>query len=965
MALKKDRLVFWLIVLAGVLLSAGRFIGPGINQEPAPLIINEFMAANTHGLTDEDGDYSDWIEIHNTGATPINLAGWALSDDPADPAKWRFPDMSLAGYSYLIVSASGKDRKPAGVDAPLHTNFKLQREGEFLALYNLLDDRLHIAATKTTPQFEDVSYGLQDPGAGYGYLATATPGQANQSDLLWAGVVAEVQASAGRGFYETAFTVELSSATPGATIRYTLDGSPPTETEGLVYNAPISIDQTTLLRAAAFKANFRAAPVTTYSYIFLDQVLAQPGQPPGFPKTWGVYRETYKTAVEGETVPTDYEMDPEIVNHPLYRQTIKDDLKSIPSISLVLDRADFDIYTRPRERGPEWERPVSVEFIDPAAPGQSFQINAGLRIQGDIGRQEYIPKHSFRLFFRTEYGPGMLNYPLFPDSPVESFDTLILRGGVQSSYVSVWTPRRRAATYTEDQWLRESQIEMSGLGSHGRFVHLYLNGLYWGLYNLVERPDEAFGESYFKVDKEDWYAFNHDGIVNGSQEDIQELFERFVYTDDPVAKYQGIKPHLDTANFADYLILNWYAGTGDWPENNWYAGMPGSDGKLRYFIWDGELTWRDGAKIHLGQPNLPGYLWPNTVNLFFEALIQNPDFKLELADRLYKHLFNDGALTDARAQARWQRLNQIINRAIVGETARWGDAQEEQPLTREDWLEAVDDILQRMEGNGARLIAQAREAGYYPELDPPVFNQQGGQVTPDFKLIMSLSPPDTASPSGQIYYTTTGSDPRAAGTGQISPDAVLYQAPLVFTTTTHVKARLFDGQSWSALNEATFSPVAQDYDLHISEIMYNPPGPDELEFIELKNSGQHPFDLAGMYFEGIRFHFPAHTPMLEPGETLILVHNPEAFAENYPQMSIFGRYDGQLSNQGELIALKDRWGNVIFSLTYDDENGWPLSPDGRGDSLILINPHENPNDPKNWRASATQGGSPGTVEFSE
>jgi hypothetical protein len=270
-----------------------------------------------------------------------------------------------------------------------------------------------------------------------------------------------------------------------------------------------------------------------------------------------------------------------------------------------------------------------------------------------------------------------------------------------------------------------------------------------------------------------------------------------------------------------------------------------------------------------------------------------------------------------------------------------------------------------MEGNGARLIAQAREAGYYPEIDPPVFNQQGGQVTPDFKLIMALSSPDAANKSGQIYFTTTGADPRVTGTGQISPDAMLYQAPVVFTTTTHVKARLFDGQRWSALNEAIFSPVAQDYDLHISEIMYNPPGQDELEFIELKNSGQHPFDLAGMYFEGIGFHFPAHTTMIEPGQTLILVHNPEVFAETYPQAPIFGRYDGQLSNQGEQVMLKDRLGNPIVSLTYDDENGWPLSSDGRGDSLILINLHGNPDDPKNWRASATPGGSPGVAEFPE
>ena len=136
----------------------------------------------------------------------------------------------------------------------------------------------------------------------YGYLTTATPGEPNDTTLLWAGLVAPVSFSVDRGFYEAPFTLELSSPTPGSTIRYTTDGSQPDEENGTPYTEPIEINATTLVRAVAFKPNFRPSSGSTHTYIFLDEVLTQPQDPPGFPKTWGGY--------EGRPVRADYEMGP-------------------------------------------------------------------------------------------------------------------------------------------------------------------------------------------------------------------------------------------------------------------------------------------------------------------------------------------------------------------------------------------------------------------------------------------------------------------------------------------------------------------------------------------------------------------------------------------------------------------------------------------------------------------------------
>jgi hypothetical protein len=795
---KRKSTLFWTLIIAGPLLIAPWLLYASARENSDVIVINEFMAANKSSLADEDGDFSDWIELYNPGPRPAKLIGYALTDAATQPEKWPLPDITLGSREYLLIFASGKDRKiPA---AKLHANFRLNQHGEFLGLYNILDDQFAATIQPTFPQqFDDVAYG-HSPGSPdeltYGYLAAPTPGQPNEA-VLWTGLVAPVNFSAKRGLYKSPFTLELSTATPGAAIYYTTDGSEPTATHGTIYTEPIPIDRTIAIRAIAFAPNLRPAPTNTYTYIFLDDVLAQPQNPPGFPKTWGGY--------QGSPAPADYEMDPEVINDPRYNGDIEAVLQSIPGLFLTMDMQSFhNLYANPKRRGRAWERPVSVEFFDPRNQG-GFQVNAGLRIQGELGRSEFMPKHPFRLFFRNEYGAGKLNYPLFPDSPVETFDTLILRSGVNRSFAGY--PERendiRLTTYTRDEWLRDSQLAMSGSGARGIFVHLYLNGLYWGLYNLVERPDDDFMASYFGGVKEDWQFISHEETLTTDSDRFKTLHQLAAagHLADPI-NYAKINAYLDTPHFIDYLILNWYAGNIDWAFNNWYTGVERSAGQVKYFVWDGERTWYDGAEIFMDKAE---YLErPNLVTPLFEALLQNPDFKMALADHLYKHLYHDGALTEANAQARWIHLNNIIEQAIIAESARWGDSRFEPPLTQADWFKARDDVLAQMEGNAARLIELARAAGYYPQIDPPIFNQHGGAVEPGFEVVMTL--PDKSN-GGIIYITTGGSDPRLPESGAIAPNATPYESPLRLTTPTHLKARIWKDNIWSALHEATFTII--------------------------------------------------------------------------------------------------------------------------------------------------------------
>jgi hypothetical protein len=973
--IKRKRILFWVVTLAALLFGAVPLASTEIGEASSDLIINEFVAANGAGLVDEDGDHSDWIEIYNRSDQPVNLSGWSLTDDAGQPEKWTFPNITLNGHHYLVVFASGKDRKPVEANAHLHTNFRLKRSGEFFGLYSIFEQRfMDEISPPFAGQLRDVAYGRYGAGPVFGYFPTPTPGGPNDPTPHWIDVVAPVEFSVQRGIYDEPILLELQTATPGAAIRYTLDGSEPTETKGLTFVHPLHIDRTTLVRAMAFKPGYRPAEVTTHTFIFLADVLHQPAQPPGFPTTWGTHLIDFAGYRAGSPVMPDYEMDPDIVDDPRYRQLLLDGLTSIPTLSLVTDMANLDIYSKPHDRGLAWERPVSVELIDPGGEQPGFQLNAGLRIQGGVGRWAYMPKHSFRLFFQGSYGPTKLEYPLFPDSPVERFDTLTLRGGVNKSFAGrprgEGTTDHKQAVYARDEWTRASQIAMSGVGSHGLFVHLYLNGLYWGLYNVVERPDASFTSAYFGGQKEDWLAIVQGVTVTDAGElpgeTISGARDRFDALQQLVAngdlaepeKYAAVKSYLDVTEFVDYMILNWYAGNQDWADNNWYAGVQNPSGQLKYFVWDAENTWDRQAWVDLGDTGILGR--PNLIKPLFEALIQNPDFRMELADRMYAHLFNDGALTEANATARWLELTNHLDPAIVAESARWGDVRYDNPITREDWLAARDKVLERMAGNVARLIQEAREAGYYPKLDPPEFSTVE-EATGGIRLTLT-------APTGAIYYTTDGADPRQPVTGLLAPNARPYSGPLVLSATTDLKARTRNDrspipeQNWSALHEATFWLTEPDPRLRITEIMYNPIGGGDYEFIELKNTGADVVDLSGLSFSGIRFDFPPNTPPLAPGEALVLARNAAAFAERYPGVSIAGIFQGQLSNQGETISLLDSEGQLIVSVSYDDENGWPVSPDGRGDSLVLVNLTGDPNDARSWRASTVLFGSPSRDE---
>lgn len=248
----------------------------GVNVTLAPPELAEFLADNGGSLKDEDGDASDWIELRNPNPFTLELAGYFLTDNPLNLRQWEFPATRLPPHGYSIVFASGKDRR--NLTSELHTNFRLDAKGDCLALVDR--DGVHVlqqfpadypTTKKFLPQLKEVSYGIGLGGAS-GFFRPASPGTSN--GVAYAGIVSDTKLSADRGFYQSNFVVAITSETPEAVIRYTTNRSEPTATEGLIYNNPIPIAQTTILRAAAFKEGWAPTDVDTHTYVFLSNVVA-------------------------------------------------------------------------------------------------------------------------------------------------------------------------------------------------------------------------------------------------------------------------------------------------------------------------------------------------------------------------------------------------------------------------------------------------------------------------------------------------------------------------------------------------------------------------------------------------------------------------------------------------------------------------------------------------------------------
>ncbi len=966
--------VSYLILVAGAWVLGSAQLSA---QEPV-FRISEFLAVNDNGFEDQDGDRPDWVEIENLTDASQNLSDWYLSDDPDNPTKWKAPSFRVPETGFRLLLASGKD-KHSIFQRDVHMNFSLSRSAGFLSLAN--PDGEIVQTIAYPAQRTDVAYGFDASGE----IGFMTPTSEASNGGLLLGEVADTKFSVDRGFYSEAFEVAITTETEGARILYTIDGAVPDQGTlfggqvGDVYEGPIRIDQTTTLRAAAFKEGHLSSNVDTHTYIFAEQVIRQPNDPPGFPDRWVNF-------------PADYGMDARVVDDPAYRDEIVDGLTSIPSMSVVMPVDELfgrerGIYARSSDRGPESERAASVELIHPDG-SRGFQEDCGVRVHG-FGWRDHnnTRKHSLRLEFRERYGKTKLDYPLFPDAPVERFDSIVLRSQGSKGWQDFRDPEQ--SQYLHDTFARDLAREMGKVDGHATYVHLYLNGLYWGLFNPVERPDADFAAEYFGGDAEDYDAVNRRTTTNEAIDgDLEAYNEMIALAQSGVRSledYEAIQEYLDIDDLIDYMLIHQYTTNRDGPEefnSNNMRGVrrrePGA--QFRFFVWDMEYSlWNVERNINID------VAIPGSISFVYSRLRNSPEFRLRYADHAHKHLFNDGALTPDRVLAIWNQRTDEIFSALIGESARWGDAKRpNNPYTRDaEWAEERRRLVEEYFPFRTRiLIDQLQDAELYPEVQAPEFNQHGGRVGIDFRLTMTAG--QLFNPQGgDFYYTTDGTDPREYGSSDVSSAAQLYDRSgdgVAIDESLTIRARTWDQGEWSALNEATFiAAVAPTSDtLILSEIHYHPAAPSEVElaaghttrsafeFLELHNPGDQAIDLTGVHFaRGLTASIEVLD--LAPGATGLLVRDREAFAKRYgPDLPVIGTFaQSRLANEGETLTLALSDGVVLHEIPYDDASPWPTAADGEGFSLTLINVNDSESlgEASAWRASSKVGGSPGKIEI--
>ena len=814
-----------------------------VDGDPTAPCINEFVAdTSSDGLMDEDGDTSDWIELYAPLA--VDLSTFYLTDDATDLSKWAFPAVSMAADSYLVVFASSKNRAP--VAGELHTNFNLSAGGEYLALTR--DDGVggQEIVAEFSPSYpaqeEGFSYGLSEDGVTLGFMEPPTPGAANSG--AFEGFVSDTKFSTNRGFFSLGFNLTISTDTPGATIRYTTDGSEPTATNGVTYTAPININGTTSVRAAAFRDGFRPTNVDTNTYFFLDDVRTQYANgsaPAGWP-SGDVNNQVF-----------DYGMDPDITSD-YTPQEMRDALAAIPSVSITTTQANLTdpgtgIYTHPESHGRDWERPASMEIVHPDGTLQDVQIDCGLRIRGGASRNPSNPKHAFRLFFRSEYGAGKLEYPLFGREGVDEFDKVDLRTAQNYSWSKDGDSRN---TFLREVLGRDLQGSFGHPYTRSRYYHLYLNGVYWGLFMTQERAEANLGESYLGGNADNYDTLKSAGssgsynteatdgtLAIGSdwhtlwtmtrQQNGAPTVERFM-------EMQGLNPdgsrnpalpiYLDVDNLIDYHLVIGYTGNFDAPlsdfvgaSNNWYGlrDRERDEHGFQFFVHDGEHSlgagggrWtrsNDRMNTENGSNRRGDYEKSNPSFFHLDISESTDEYNLRFADRAHQALFNEGILTEDSVLDHLEARRQTVADVIIAEAARWGDADRDSPHGEQTWINAVNSVIGIIDDRTDVFLGHLRLAGLYPDLAAPAYTQHGGTVSAG-STVTVLAP----TAGTDIYYMIGDGDsddsdwqddldPRLLG-GSVNPAASVLAITGGGTgpsTTDYIQ----EGDDWSYLDNGS------------------------------------------------------------------------------------------------------------------------------------------------------------------
>ncbi|MDH4203529.1 MAG: lamin tail domain-containing protein [Phycisphaerae bacterium] len=959
------------------------------------LQINEFMADNDSrsplvpgNILDGDLMSSDWIEIYNNSESAEDISDWYLTDEADQPTKWQFPSgmSQLQPGDYLIVFASGKTQEENPGNYPYsdgtyyHTNFQLDKGGEYLALIHSDGTTVVHEYNKYPDQEENFSYGLS--GSDPSYFAEATPGAANTGAFI--AFVEKPDVNIEGGCYETAIDVTLSCDTIGSTIRYTTDGSNPTATGGTLYTGPIHIDSLTGLIAKGFKTDYQPSKARIEAYIFVDSGVA----------SFNSNLPIVVIDTLGVQIPFAKDQAPE-VQYIDYRAVIID-------TDDVTGRADIT--------GPEHFAGIGQIRYRGESTYQTPDFGRGRGQYAIEILDEYHQDKEVSLLGMPPESDWILNS--------EYRDLTMLKGYIAFKWfrdMGHWASRQKfAEVYINEDGGEISTSDYRGIFGFREKIKRDKNRVdIKRLDALHDSEPQVSGGYIIKNDKGDYgdvildletspYGIIIEGVTTVVEPDYLEIttpqkewiqnyineFHSVLWQNTASSFYPGPQAvytdYIDPIHWIDDFLVEEAGYDKDVFRFSSFAHKD-RDGKFCAGPpWDFDLGFHS-RPYDVFEPPVPDRIpWR-----WHQGLQQNLEYRIMLADRWFEHrkVVINTALTLAHIDETVALITEAMDRTIAHFSYTYNYATEITSLktwitNRLNWLDfRIADPSPLGIVDTIPLDENPIFAGR-----PPILSPVGGYVNQGSSVGMSLP---LEVKSGTIYYTLDGEDPRLEG-GAINPNASS-GGSVTLNKSTCLKVRIKDikynlkenwweedeGLDWSAMNTEVYAigPVLEN--LRISELMYHPTDPtpaeiaaldpdpiaEDFEFIELKNIGGTAINLNLVHFtDGIDFTFGDYT--LAAGDYAVLIKNQAAFAARYNTAGINivpGSYLGSLDNDGEEIVLRDAVGTEIHDFDYKD--GWYELTDGKGYSLTVVDPAStDPNDwdtKFGWRSSLNADGTPG------
>ena len=862
------------------------------------IYINEFMASNSSTIVD-GVDYDDWVELYNGGSSSVNIGGMYLSDDLANPTLWQIP---TGNSSVTTIPAGGYlllwfDKETA--QGPLHVDAKLGSGGEDIVL-TASNGTTIIDSYTYGPQISDVSEGrVGDGNSNFDFFGVPTPNAANDSDP--GAPFADVPVfSIDGGQFTGSVTLTLSGS---GDIRYTTDGSEPTEFDAL-YNGPITISSNTPIRAKAFDAPALPSPVVTNTYLF---------------------NVSHDFPIVAYTADPDEMFDPATGIYPNYLEDIE-----------IVVNAEF------------WEPNGTVGF------NMLFESE----VQGTGSASlEHKP---LALKAKSSLGSAVIPYQVFPDLPFQEHRSLTLRNSGQDWNITMFRDAMVSSLVADlsdvGTIIKKPDMFMQGF----RPAVMYLNGEYWGINNVRERIDKRYLKVHFDLDDDEVdFLENKSEAKEGDlvEWDILETFlENNSLTSD--ANYQYVKDNVDLNHYADYVAFNLFIDAQDWPGNNnrrWRKRAEGE--KWRWISWDLDFTfglfvpgqpWNSGNANYntLGRMlDLGGFNWPTPdwSTLLFRRLVEKDEWRDNFINRLADQM--NILYTPERINDRIDEFVATYDSEIQQHHDRWSGG-----------YQVWDENVQKL-----RNFANARTNVVRNNVISEFSNVSGTS-----SITINLNPSNRGEVDLSTI-TIDGPDNGWSGTYfrgvdvpvRAYPDRgyILNNWSGGLSGNNPNEAKSLTGSTSITANFIKGSTSTQS--IVINEINYNSPdGQESGDWVELYNPNGSTVNISGWYFEdegGSFFGIPGGTT-IAPGGYLLLVEDESKFNAIHPGVNNYiGEFGFEprgfgLSGGGELITLKNADGELIDEVDYDDNSPWPTEADGDGPTLQLISPNLNNALAQSWQA---------------